>query len=66
MAGASADAFRLAGFLAAAPLTLPMMRLIQHVMLPGGHPSNWPRFTSADCSVLPHFLERKHGQASQI
>lgn len=38
MAGASADAFRLAGLLAAAPLALPVMRHIQRVMLPGTRP----------------------------
>ncbi len=34
MASASSGAFRLAGLLAAAPLTLPLMRLIQRIMLP--------------------------------
>ncbi|MGH3621081.1 MAG: SAV_2336 N-terminal domain-related protein, partial [Sciscionella sp.] len=32
---ASAEAFQLAGLLAAAPLNLPMMRLVQRVLLPG-------------------------------
>src|SRR5260370_1923208 len=34
MAGASAEAFRLAGFLSSAPVSLPLMRLIQQCMLP--------------------------------
>jgi hypothetical protein len=40
MAGASAEAFRLAGLLAAAPLSLPLMRLIQQAMLPGSRPQH--------------------------
>lgn len=37
-AGASANARHLAEFLAAAPLTLPVMRLVQRLMLPGSLP----------------------------
>ncbi|ALC19574.1 SAV_2336 N-terminal domain-related protein [Streptomyces pristinaespiralis] len=37
---ASPQAFRLAGYLAAAPLTLPVMRLVQHTMLPGTRPAH--------------------------
>ncbi|MFD6294058.1 SAV_2336 N-terminal domain-related protein, partial [Streptomyces sp. NPDC060235] len=37
---ASPQAFRLAGYLAAAPLTLPVMRLVQQVMLPGSDPAH--------------------------
>ncbi|MGI8329937.1 FxSxx-COOH system tetratricopeptide repeat protein [Actinomadura scrupuli] len=33
-AGSSPTAFRLAGYLAAAPLRLPVMRLVQHAMIP--------------------------------
>ncbi|WP_425829668.1 SAV_2336 N-terminal domain-related protein [Streptomyces fractus] len=36
---ASPDASRLAGFLAAAPLCLPVMQLVQRTMLPGSGPS---------------------------
>nr|WP_306332113.1 SAV_2336 N-terminal domain-related protein [Streptomyces sp. KL109B] len=36
---ASPDAGRLAGFLAAAPLCLPVMQLVQRTMLPGSGPS---------------------------
>ena len=39
-AGASPTAFRLASFLAAAPLSFPVMRLVQHVMLPGSRPGH--------------------------
>jgi hypothetical protein len=39
-AEASPLAYRLAGFLAAGPLTLPVMRLVQHTMLPGSRPSH--------------------------
>jgi cholesterol oxidase len=39
-AAASPEAYRLAGHLAAAPLTLPVMRLVQHVMLPATRPSH--------------------------
>jgi hypothetical protein len=38
IANASPDAVRLAGLLAAAPLSLPLMRSIQHEMLPDSHP----------------------------
>lgn len=38
-ATASPDASRLAGFLAAAPLCLPVMQLVQRTMLPGSGPS---------------------------
>lgn len=37
-AEASATAFELAGYLAAAPLTLPVMRLVQRAMLPASGP----------------------------
>lgn len=37
-AEASSTAFELAGYLAAAPLTLPVMRLVQHAMLPASGP----------------------------
>ncbi|QIP83689.1 hypothetical protein GLX30_05995 [Streptomyces sp. Tu 2975] len=37
---ASPEAFRLAGYLAAAPLTLPTMRLVQRVMLPASRPAH--------------------------
>jgi tetratricopeptide (TPR) repeat protein len=39
MAGASPEAFKLAGYLAAAPLSLPLMRLVQNVMLDQPRPS---------------------------
>ena len=41
----SPTAFRLAGFLAAAPLSFPVMRLVQQVMLPVGVPATSPRFS---------------------
>jgi tetratricopeptide (TPR) repeat protein len=37
-ATASKPAFQLAGYLAAAPLSLPVMRLVQDLMLPGSRP----------------------------
>ncbi|MFF7928974.1 SAV_2336 N-terminal domain-related protein [Streptomyces mirabilis] len=37
---ASPQAYRLAGYLAAAPLTLPVMRLVQRVMLPESRPAH--------------------------
>jgi tetratricopeptide (TPR) repeat protein len=37
---ASADALELAGYLAAAPLSLPVMRLVQHAMLPRSGPDH--------------------------
>jgi hypothetical protein len=37
-ATASQAAFQLAGYLAAAPLSLPVMRLVQNLMLPGSRP----------------------------
>jgi hypothetical protein len=40
MAGASAEAFRLAGLLSAAPVSLPVMRLIQQAMLPDPRPQH--------------------------
>jgi Tetratricopeptide repeat len=39
-ASVSPTAFRLASFLAAAPLSLPIMRLVQHVMLPESRPGH--------------------------
>ena len=36
----SAEAAELAGYLAAAPLSLPVMRLVQHAMLPGSGPEH--------------------------
>ncbi|HEY0699428.1 MAG TPA: FxSxx-COOH system tetratricopeptide repeat protein, partial [Micromonospora sp.] len=39
-AGASDEANRLAVFLAGAPLSLPVMRLVQNVMLPGSRPAH--------------------------
>jgi cholesterol oxidase len=37
---ASPQAYRLAGYLSAVPLTLPIMRLVQQLMLPGSRPSH--------------------------
>ncbi|XVQ10696.1 FxSxx-COOH system tetratricopeptide repeat protein [Spirillospora sp. CA-255316] len=39
-ASASPEAFELAGYLAAAPLRLPVMRLVQRAMLPGSTPAH--------------------------
>ncbi|GDY29880.1 tetratricopeptide repeat protein [Gandjariella thermophila] len=39
-AAATPDAFRLASYLAAVPLNLPIMRLVQRVMLPASRPSH--------------------------
>ncbi|MEU9370727.1 WD40 repeat domain-containing protein [Streptomyces avermitilis] len=39
-ANSSPQAYRLAGCLAAAPLTLPVMRLVQRVMLPASRPAH--------------------------
>ncbi|WP_243794693.1 tetratricopeptide repeat protein [Saccharopolyspora gloriosae] len=38
--GATPDAFRLAGYLTAVPLNLPIMRLVQRIMLPASRPSH--------------------------
>ena len=43
-ATASPDARRLAEFLAAAPLTLPVMRLVQRFMMPGSQPHDLAEF----------------------
>lgn len=37
---ASPTAMRLAAYIAAAPLSVPLMRLVQHVMLPMSHPAD--------------------------
>lgn len=39
-AGASLEAFRLAGFLSAVPISLPVMRLVQRAMLPASQASH--------------------------
>jgi hypothetical protein len=39
-AGASPDAFRLAGFLSAVPISLPVMRLVQRAMMPASQASH--------------------------
>ncbi|MFE4061419.1 SAV_2336 N-terminal domain-related protein [Streptomyces sp. NPDC059096] len=41
---ASPQAFRLAGYLAVAPLTLPVMRLVQYAMLPVSRPAHLAEF----------------------
>lgn len=38
--GSSPTAFRLAGYLSAVPISLPVMRLVQRVKLPGSRPSH--------------------------
>ncbi|WP_326958157.1 FxSxx-COOH system tetratricopeptide repeat protein [Amycolatopsis sp. NBC_01286] len=57
---ASEQAFQLAGLLAAAPLNLPIMRLVQRVLLPG---SGLPALAEVLLGGLLHRVSRNHASA---